>query len=147
MALLRRAAPWIVGGVIVAALFLTAGFLMSRHGGSSLISDYGGVNKTAPVLAGFFLIAALSSLALPGLVSFVGEFLVLLGTFERYMWIGAIATLGIVITAAYVLRLYQRSMTGPLKPELVGMPDLRGREITALVRKIALMEEERTEKR
>ncbi len=120
-------------GLSTAALFLTAGFLMNRYHGSSLISDYGGVNKAAPVLAGFFMVAALSSLALPGLVSFVGEFLVLLGTFERYMWIGAIATLGIVITAAYVLRLYQRSMTGPLKPELEGMRDLGGREITSLV--------------
>jgi NADH-quinone oxidoreductase subunit M len=120
-------------GLSTAALFLTAGFLMQRYKGSSTISDYAGVNKTAPVLAGFFLFAALSSLALPGLVSFIGEFLVLLGAFERYMWVGALATLGIVITAAYVLRLYQRSMTGPLKPELEGMPDLRGREITALV--------------
>jgi len=120
-------------GLSTAALFLTAGFLMTRNRGSSLISDYAGVNKSAPVLAGFFMIAALSSLALPGLVSFVGEFLVLLGTFERYMWVGALATVGIVITAAYVLRLYQRSMTGPLKPGLEGMPDLRGREITALV--------------
>lgn len=120
-------------GLSTAALFLTAGFLMSRYRGSSLISDYAGVNKTAPVLAGFFLVAALSSLALPGLVSFVGEFLVLLGAFERYMWVGALATLGIVITAAYVLRLYQKSMTGPLRPELEGMPDLRGREVTALV--------------
>ena len=120
-------------GLSTAALFLTAGFLMDRFRGSSLISDYSGVNKAAPVLAGFFMIAALSSLALPGLVSFVGEFLVLLGTFERYLWIGALATVGIVITAAYVLRLYQRTMTGPLRPELEGMPDLHGREITALV--------------
>jgi NADH-quinone oxidoreductase subunit M len=120
-------------GLSTAALFLTAGFLMSRNGGSSLISDYEGVNKTAPVLAGFFMIAALSSLALPGMISFVGEFLVLLGAFERYLWVGALATVGIVITAAYVLRLYQRSMTGPLKPGLQGMPDLHGREVTALV--------------
>jgi NADH-quinone oxidoreductase subunit M len=120
-------------GLSTAALFLTAGFLMSRYRGSSTISDYEGVNKQAPVLAGFFLIAALSSLALPGLISFIGEFLVLVGTFERYLWVGAIATLGIVITAAYVLRLYQRSMTGPLKPSLAGMRDLTGREITALV--------------
>lgn len=120
-------------GLSTAALFLTAGFLMSRYHGSSTISDYAGVNKTAPVLAGFFLIAALSSLALPGLVSFIGEFLVLLGAFERYLWVGALATVGIVITAAYVLRLYQRSMTGPLKPELEGLPDLGAREVTALV--------------
>lgn len=120
-------------GLSTAALFLTAGFLMARFHGSSLIADYTGVNKAAPVLAGFFLVAALSSLALPGMVSFVGEFLVLLGAFERYMWVGAIATVGIVITAAYVLRLYQKTMTGPLKPELTGMKDLRGREVTALV--------------
>ena len=120
-------------GLSTAALFLTAGFLMARFHGSSLIADYRGVNKVAPVLAGFFLVAALSSLALPGMVSFVGEFLVLLGAFERYMWVGAIATVGIVITAAYVLRLYQKTMTGPLKPELAGMKDLRGREVTALV--------------
>lgn len=120
-------------GLSTAALFLTAGFLMTRFRGSSTISDYAGVNKPAPVLAGFFLIAALSSLALPGLISFVGEFLVLVGTFERYIWIGALATLGIVITAAYVLRLYQRTMTGPVRPELSGINDLGGREVTALV--------------
>lgn len=120
-------------GLSTAALFLTAGFLMARHHGSSSIDEYGGVNKVAPVLAGFFMMAALSSLALPGLVSFVGEFLVLLGSFERYLWVGAIATLGIVITAAYVLRLYQRTMTGPVAPGLEGMSDLKGREVTALV--------------
>ncbi len=119
-------------GLSTAALFLTAGFLMARAHGSSLISDYSGVNKTAPVLAGFFLVAALSSLALPGMVSFIGEFLVLLGAFERYIWVGAVATVGIVITAAYVLRLYQKSMTGPLKPGLEGMRDLGGREVLAL---------------
>jgi NADH-quinone oxidoreductase subunit M len=120
-------------GLSTAALFLTAGFLMSRNGGSSTISDYAGVNKPAPVLAGFFLLAALSSLALPGLVSFIGEFLVLMGSFERYLWVGALATVGIVITAAYVLRLYQRSMTGPVKPGLENLVDLGGREVTALV--------------
>ncbi len=120
-------------GLSTAALFLTAGFLMSRRRDSALISDYGGVNKVAPVLAGFFLVAALSSLALPGLASFVGEFLVLLGAFERYLWVGALGTLGIVITAAYVLRLYQKSMTGPANPSVEGMTDLKGREITALV--------------
>ena len=124
-------------GLSTAALFLTAGFLMSRRRDSALISDYGGVNKVAPVLAGFMLVAALSSLALPGLVSFIGEFLVLLGAFERYIWVGALATLGIVITAAYMLRLYQKTMTGPLNPGLDvdgnTMTDLKGREITALV--------------
>jgi NADH-quinone oxidoreductase subunit M len=122
-------------GLSTAALFLTAGFLISRRRESALISDYGGVNKVAPILAGFFLVAALSSLALPGMVSFVGEFLVLLGAFERFIWVGALATLGIVITAAYMLRLYQKTMTGPLNASLdeATIADLKGREITALM--------------
>jgi len=120
-------------GLSTAALFLTAGFLMQRYRGSSLLTDYSGVNKPAPVMAGFFLFAVLSSLALPGLVSFIGEFMVLLGTFQRYIWVGAIATLGIVITAAYVLRVYQKSMTGPVGDGLSSIKDLGAREITALV--------------
>ena len=123
----------IAHGLSTAAIFLTAGYLMQRRNGSSLLSDYSGVNKPAPVLAGFFLFAALSSLALPGLVSFVGEFMVLLGTFQRYIWVGGIATLGIVITAAYVLRVYQKSMTGAVGSGLEHIKDLTGREITALV--------------
>lgn len=125
-------------GLSTAALFLTAGFLMQRANGSSLIFDFGGVNKAAPVLAGFFMFAALSSLALPGLVSFVGEFMVLLGTFQRYLFVGGVATLGIVITAAYVLRLYQKTMTGPLAAKLVGMPDLGAREVIALMPVVVL---------
>ncbi len=119
-------------GLSTAGLFIVAGYLMTRRGGSSQLSSFGGVNKVAPVLAGFFLIAALSSLALPGMVSFIGEFLVLLGAFQQHMWLGAVATVGIVITAAYVLRVYQKSMTGPLNPDCEGMKDLNGREITAL---------------
>jgi NADH-quinone oxidoreductase subunit M len=126
-------------GLSTALLFLVGGYLMSRYRGSSNINDFGGVNKAAPVLAGFFTVAALSSLALPGLVSFIGEFLVLIGSFERYMWVGAIATLGIVITAAYVLRVYQKTMTGPLKPELVGIKDLSAREITAMAPIVAMV--------
>jgi NADH-quinone oxidoreductase subunit M len=120
-------------GLSTAALFMGVGYLMARRNGSAQLSSFGGVNKVAPVLAGFFLIAALSSLALPGMVSFIGEFMVLLGTFQKYMWVGAIATVGIVITAAYVLRVYQKTMTGPLNPDLTNMKDLNGREITALV--------------
>ncbi len=120
-------------GLSTAALFMGVGYLMARRNGSAQLSSFGGVNKVAPVLAGFFLIAALSSLALPGMVSFIGEFMVLLGTFQKYMWVGAIATVGIVITAAYVLRVYQKTMTGPLNPDLTNMKDLNGREIAALV--------------
>ena len=120
-------------GLATAALFLTAGFLMQRAGGSSAIVTYGGVNKVAPVLAGFFLFAVMSAIALPGLASFVGEFLVLLGTFSRYVVVAVIATLGIVLAAAYALRLYQKVATGPESPHVEGMRDLGGREVTSLV--------------
>lgn len=120
-------------GLATAALFLTAGFLMQRAGGSSAIATYGGVNKVAPVLAGFFLFAVMSAIALPGLASFVGEFLVLLGTFSRYVVVAVIATLGIVLAAAYALRLYQKVATGPESPHVEGMRDLGGREVTSLV--------------
>ena len=119
-------------GFSTAALFLIGGFLISRRG-SRLIEDFGGVQKVAPVLAGTFLVAGLSSLALPGLSSFVSEFLVLVGTFERYTWVGVIATLGIVLAALYILLMYQRTMTGPT-PEVVTekVHDLRGREVLAI---------------
>ena len=120
-------------GLATAAVFLTAGFLMQRAGGSSAIATYGGVNKVAPVLAGFFLFAVMSAIALPGLASFVGEFLVLLGTFSRYVVVAVIASLGIVLAAAYGLRLYQKVATGPASPHVEGMRDLGGREVTSLV--------------
>ena len=75
-------------GLSTAALFLVTGFLMRRRG-SNLISDFGGVEKVAPVLAGLFLVAGLSSLSLPGLSPFISEFLVLLGTFTYGWWCAA----------------------------------------------------------
>ena len=119
-------------GFSTAALFLIGGFLISRRG-SRLIEDFGGVQKVAPLLAGTFLVAGLSSLALPGLSSFVSEFLVLVGTFERYTWVGVVATLGIVLAALYILLMYQRTMTGPT-PAVVTekVHDLRGREVLAI---------------
>jgi NADH-quinone oxidoreductase subunit M len=119
-------------GFSTAALFIIAGFLISRRG-SRAIEDFGGVQKVAPILAGTFLIAGLSSLALPGLSSFVSEFLVLVGTFERYTWAAIIATLGIVLAALYILLMYQRTMTGPT-PDVVRekVHDLRGREVLAV---------------
>ncbi|UZJ30766.1 NADH-quinone oxidoreductase subunit M [Streptomyces endophytica] len=125
-------------GISTAALMLVAGFLISRRG-SRLIADYGGVQKVAPVLAGTFLIGGLATLSLPGLAPFVSEFLVLVGTFSRYPVIGVIATLGIVLAALYVLVLYQRTMTGPVKSEVSAMPDLRVRELVVVAPLIALL--------
>ncbi|KOU38108.1 NADH-quinone oxidoreductase subunit M [Streptomyces sp. WM6378] len=125
-------------GISTAALMLVAGFLISRRG-SRLISDYGGVQKVAPVLAGTFLIGGLATLSLPGLAPFVSEFLVLVGTFSRYPVAGVVATLGIVLAALYVLVLYQRTMTGPVKAEVQGMPDLKVRELLVVAPLIALL--------
>lgn len=125
-------------GVSTAVLMLVAGFLISRRG-SRLIADYGGVQKVAPLLAGTFLIGGLATLALPGLGTFVSEFLVLVGTFGRHPVLGAVAAFAIVPAALYVLLLYQRTMTGPVKAEVSGMPDLKVRELVVAVPLIALL--------
>ncbi len=125
-------------GISTAALLLVAGFLISRRG-SRLIGDYGGVQKVAPLLAGTFMIGGLATLSLPGLAPFVSEFLVLVGTFTRYPAIGIVATLGIVLAALYVLVLYQRTMTGPVKAGIEGMKDLKVRELVVVAPLIALL--------
>jgi NADH-quinone oxidoreductase subunit M len=118
-------------GLSTAALFLVTGFLISRRG-SALISDFGGVEKVAPVLAGLFLVAGLSSLSLPGLSPFVSEFLVIVGTFSHSEVAAAFAVTGIVLAAIYILLMYQRTMTGPTREEVVGMHDLGLREVASL---------------
>jgi NADH-quinone oxidoreductase subunit M len=125
-------------GFATGALFILAGFMVARRR-SSLIADYGGVQKVAPVLAGLFLIAGLAGLALPGLSTFVSEFLVLVGTFTRYEAAAILATAGIILAAIYILWMYQRTMTGPVRPELADMPDLKVRELWAVGPLIALI--------
>jgi NADH-quinone oxidoreductase subunit M len=125
-------------GLSTAALFLVTGFLISRHG-TKRISDFGGVEKNAPVLAGVFLVAGLSSLSLPGLSPFVSEFLVLAGTFTASIPAAAFATFGIVLAAIYILLMYQRTMTGPVRPGLLATPDLNVREVVALAPLLLLL--------
>ncbi|MDF5754975.1 NADH-quinone oxidoreductase subunit M [Spongiactinospora sp. TRM90649] len=114
-------------GFSTGALFLIAGFLIYRRG-SARIDDYGGVQKVAPVLAGTFLVAGLSGLALPGLSPFVSEFMVLLGTYERYLVYAVIGTSGVVLAAIYILWMYKRVANGPTAESVSGMKDLNGRE-------------------
>ncbi|MDQ1249656.1 MAG: NADH-quinone oxidoreductase subunit [Actinomycetota bacterium] len=125
-------------GLTTAGLLMLVGYLITRRG-SKYISDYGGVSKVAPVLAGLFLISGLASVSLPGLGSFVSEFLVLLGTFTRYPWLAVVSTFGVVLAAIYILWWYQRAMTGPVKPGCEGMTDLRGRETVAVAPAVALL--------
>jgi NADH-quinone oxidoreductase subunit M len=125
-------------GFATGALFIIAGFMIARRK-SSLIADYGGVQKVAPLLAGTFLIAGLAGLALPGLNTFVSEFLVLIGTFTKYQAAAVAATIGIILAAIYILWMYQRTMTGPVQPGLETMPDLKARELWAVGPLIALI--------
>ena len=115
-------------GLSTGALFLIIGFLYERRH-TRLISEYGGLRKVVPVLAATFLVAGLSSLALPGLNGFVSEFLVLLGTYARHQAYGVIATFGIILAALYILIAYQRTMQGELTVEAnKSLTDLTMRE-------------------
>jgi NADH-quinone oxidoreductase subunit M len=125
-------------GFATGALFLIAGFMIARRK-SQMIADYGGVQKVAPVLAGLFLIAGLAGLSLPGLSTFISEFLVLVGTFTRYEVYAILATVGIILAAIYILWMYQRTMTGPVRDEVADMPDLKARELWAVGPLIALV--------
>jgi NADH-quinone oxidoreductase subunit M len=129
-------------GLSTGALFLVIGFLIDR-GKSRFVNDYSGVAKIAPVLAALFFISGLSSLALPGLSTFVSEFLVLVGTFTRYKAAASIATVGIILAALYILLAYQRTMQGPLAERFAGtgegLRDLRSREVVAVAPLLVLM--------
>ncbi|WP_232678268.1 NADH-quinone oxidoreductase subunit M [Nocardioides sp. R-C-SC26] len=118
-------------GVGTAALFLIAGYIIKRRG-TTLISEMGGLEKATPILAGLFLVAGLATLGLPGLSSFISEFLVLLSAFDYRWWVGAIAVSGIVLAAIYVLWAYQRIMTGPTPDDVASTPDAGKREILAV---------------
>jgi NADH-quinone oxidoreductase subunit M len=103
-------------GLVVAPLFLIVALLAARAEGSEDIRDMGGIAFRAPVLAALFLIATLATLAMPGSANFVGEFLILLGTFESEQAVAIVASVGVVLASVYALRLYIRSMhnrTGP----------------------------------
>ncbi|HUQ00469.1 MAG TPA: NADH-quinone oxidoreductase subunit M [Aeromicrobium sp.] len=125
-------------GLSTAALFLVAGIMIARRGSAS-IGDFGGVQKVAPVLSGVFLVAGLSSLSLPGLAPFVSEFMVMVGTYTRYPVAAVVSVLGIVLAAIYILVMYQRTMTGPLRAESAGIRDLKPLEMASLAPAIVLI--------
>ncbi|MFC4912085.1 NADH-quinone oxidoreductase subunit M [Actinomadura gamaensis] len=125
-------------GFSTGALFLLVGFMIARRK-SARIDAFGGVQKVAPVLAGTFLVAGLSGLSLPGLSTFVSELMVLIGTFSRHRVPAVLAASGIVLAAIYILWTYQRTMGGPARDEVKGMPDLSVREKVAIAPIIAII--------
>jgi NADH-quinone oxidoreductase subunit M len=119
-------------GVSTGGLFLLIGMLYERRH-TRMISDFGGLSASMPVFAVFFMIVTLSSIALPGTNGFVGEFLILLGTFRSNMVYGIIATSGVVLGAVYMLWMFQRVMFGEItKEENRKVKDLGAREIVIL---------------
>jgi len=125
-------------GFSTAALFLTAGWMIKRRN-SSTIADFGGLQRVTPILAWTFFIAGMSSLALPGLSSFVSEFLVLVGTYTRYPVAAVLGTFGVILAALYILIPVQKSLHGPTTPGNENLADLNRREMAAIAPVIAVI--------
>ena len=126
-------------GLTAAAIFWFMAMIQMRSGGLRGIDDFGGLRKPAPVLAGMMGIALFSSLGLPGLNNFVGEFLIFRGVFPL-SWIGAtVSVLGLLVTAAVLLTVIQKVFTGPVPERWAAFPDLHSSERLALAPVLALM--------
>jgi NADH-quinone oxidoreductase subunit M len=130
-------------GVSTGALFLLVGLLYERRH-TRLIAEYGGLARRVPWIAAAFVVVTLSSIGLPGTNGFVGEFLILSGTWmsrlDGALWITVLASLGVVLGAVYMLFLVERVFFGPLRNEKnAGLSDLSAREGFVLVPMIALI--------
>jgi NADH-quinone oxidoreductase subunit M len=120
-------------GLSTGALFLAVGVIYERRH-TRLIREFGGLWHQLPVYAAFFMIIMLSSVGLPGLNGFVGEFLILLGAFPVHRWATIVATSGVLLGAVYMLWMYQRVMFGPLEnPHNRQLQDLSAREVLVFV--------------
>ncbi len=111
-------------GLTAATLFMCVGFFERRSGGLTGLNDFGGLRKVAPVFCGLMGIALFSSLGLPGLNGFVGEFLIFKGAFPLAPWSAAISVIGILVTAIFILTILQRVFNGPLNARWSNFPDL-----------------------
>jgi NADH-quinone oxidoreductase subunit M len=126
-------------GLSTGALFLIVGMIYDRRH-TRLIADFGGLARQIPVFTAFFMIVVLSSIGLPGLNGFVGEFLILLGAFLKNRTFGVIATSGVILAAVYMLLMFQRTMFGKLdKPENQKLKDLSLREAAVLIPVVAFI--------
>jgi NADH-quinone oxidoreductase subunit M len=121
-------------GVSTGALFLIVGFIYERRH-TRLITDFGGLSKQMPIFATIFMIVTFSSIGLPGTNGFVGEFLVLLGSFESSLrWYTVVASSGVILSAVYMLWMFQRVMFGKLdNPKNQNLKDLDAREIAIML--------------
>jgi NADH-quinone oxidoreductase subunit M len=126
-------------GLSTGALFLLVGVLYERRH-TRMLADYGGIAKTMPVYATLFVIAMLSSVGLPGLNGFVGEFLILAGSFKTHPTATVFAATGVILAAIYLLWLVQRVFFGPItNEENRFIPEIAWNEVAAMVPLIVLM--------
>ncbi|XP_044955930.1 NADH-ubiquinone oxidoreductase chain 4 isoform X1 [Hordeum vulgare subsp. vulgare] len=117
-------------GLVSSALFLCVGVLYDRHK-TRLVRYYGGLVSTMPNFSTIFFFFTLANMSLPGTSSFIGEFLILVGAFQRNSLVATLAALGMILGAAYSLWLYNRVVSGNLKPDfLYKFSDLNGREVS-----------------
>ncbi|HEV7886364.1 MAG TPA: NADH-quinone oxidoreductase subunit M [Acidimicrobiales bacterium] len=114
-------------GLSTGALFLLVGMIYERRH-TRQIAELNGLQKTMPVLAAVFMVVMLSSVGLPGLNGFVGEFLILLGTFVTHRWWAVVASTGVILAAVYLLWAYQRVFHGEPSEENRNLPDMTWRE-------------------
>ena len=124
-------------GISTGGLFLIVGMLSDRRH-TRLISEFGGLKKVTPRLVAAFLIITLSSIGLPGLNGFVGEFLILLGAFAWNPTLAAFAATGVILSATYMLWMFQRVNYGEVSEKNKSLPDLKPREWAILVPVIAM---------
>jgi NADH-quinone oxidoreductase subunit M len=126
-------------GLTAATLFMFVGFLEQRSGGLRGLNDFGGLRKVAPVFCGLMGIALFSSLGLPGLNGFVGEFLIFKGVFPLAMCSASLSVIGLLVSAIFILTILQRVFNGPLNEKWSKLPDLTLTERALVVVPIALM--------
>jgi NADH-quinone oxidoreductase subunit M len=126
-------------GLTAATLFWFVGILEQRTGGLRGLDHFGGLRKVAPVFCGLMGIALFSSLGLPGLNGFVGEFLIFKGAFSLVTWAASLSVLGLLLTAIFVLGMLQRVINGPLNGKWAKFPDLTSTERVFVFPAIILM--------
>jgi len=126
-------------GITAATLFWFVALLEQRSGRLRGLNDFGGLRKVAPVFCGLMGIALFSSLGLPGLNGFIGEFLIFKGVFPLSMWAAGLSVIGLLVTAIFILTVLQRVFNGPLNEKWAAFPDLTTRERVLLAIPIALM--------
>ncbi len=125
-------------GISTGALFILVGWVYERRH-TREIAALGGLQKSAPKMAAVFTLVMLSSVGLPGLNGFVGEFLVLLGAFSSARWWAVVAVTGVILAALYLLWAYQRSFHGPAEGENATMPDLKLSEMLGILPLLVLI--------